>query len=219
MIGRRNFVLGTAALLLASKGIANAELPIPNGNKLEFQVLREDSVIGSHMLTFDRAADGLIVHIAVDLAVKFGPITLYRYKHRATETWRSGVVTAIDADTDDNGKKFSIHGRRSADGLVVEGTGIGRYTAPENALPATHWNRAMLDGPMINTQNGQLMRPKVTSLGVEDIQAGQNRLLSATHYVLSGDVDLDTWYDATSRWVGIRFKAGEGSLIQYRKVS
>ena len=33
--------------------------------------------------------------------------------------------------------------------------------------------------------------------------------------LLSGDVELETWYDVTPMWIGLRFKGSDGSYIHY----
>src|ERR1700756_3553073 len=112
MIGRRDFLIG-GATLLATSGSGFAALPVPVGNKLEFRVTRKDATIGTHELTFERSGDGLVVRVAVDLVVKFGPLPLYRYVHRATETWQGSTVVSIEAETNDDGTRFRVSGESS----------------------------------------------------------------------------------------------------------
>lgn len=120
---------------------------------------------------------------------------------------------SLDAETNDDGTKYRARLWRDGGPLIVECTGIPRYVAPPDAKPATHWNRAMLDGPFINTQNGKLLRPKITSLGVRGNLP--NCPHQASGFALRGDADLDTWYTDAPRWVGLAFQAGDGSVIRY----
>jgi hypothetical protein len=76
----------------------------------------------------------------------------------------------------------------------------------------------MLDGPMINTQNGMLMHPTVTAMGEDQIPSATGGPIRASHFNLSGDAQLDTWYDAGQNWVGIAFKAADGSEVRYEKL-
>lgn len=210
MIPRRSILAGVATLPAAP---ALSALPIPPGRRLGFRVVREGSAIGQHALTFEGRGAHLIVRIAVELAVGFGPITLYRYRHRATETWEDGQVVAFEAETNDDGSISTIAMQRQGDVLTVESNRVGRYVAPPGAVPATHWNRGMLDGPFINTQTGAVMRPTVTPQGPGPLPWAPQR--RGTRFVLSGDVDLETWYDATPAWLGLRFRGGDGSAIHY----
>ena len=121
---------------------------------------------GGHALTCEAGGNGLTVEGVADSAVSLGPIVLFRYRHRATERWENGQVESVDAETNDDGTKDQARMWREGGPLIVEATGRPRYIAPANATPATHWNKAMLDGPIINTQHGKLPRPNVASLGL-----------------------------------------------------
>ncbi len=216
MIARRTLLAAVPALLAAQAagGIAGAaRAAVPESGTLAFRVMRKGSAIGMHRLHFEPRGDDLTVRIEVDLAVGIGPIVLYRYRHRAAETWENGTVTAFRADTDDDGARSSIAMQRRGEALAVESSRAGSYVAPPGALPATHWNRRMLDGPFINTQTGAVMRPRIVRAGPEPLPwAPQQR---AERFTLSGDVDLETWYDAAAGWRGLRFRGEDGSPIHY----
>jgi hypothetical protein len=214
MIGRRMALGGLAALPF---GVARASLPIPAGDRLAFQILRKGDKIGEHIETFDRSGDALTVTVAVDILVGLGPIALFRYKNRATVHWQGEQVVSVVAETDDDGTPEHMSAHREKGGLVVEGTKAPRYTAPPHSLPGTHWNRAMLDAPFINTEDGRLMHPTVTLVGTEAVEV-TGRVVQAQHFSLRGDANLDTYYDLTPSWLGLRFNAKDGSEIRYLKV-
>ncbi|MBV9843005.1 MAG: hypothetical protein JOY99_15985 [Sphingomonadaceae bacterium] len=211
MFDRREILVGGAALGLLPIA-ARAALPVPAGNRLGFDVLLKGSKLGTHVLTFEPRGDGLSVHVAVDLVYKLAGITFYHYKHRATETWSGDQVVGLDATTDDNGTAYQVAVRRDASGLVVTGNKTPRYVAPADAMPATHWNRRELEGPWINTETGAIARPKITPLGVDTIPTA-NGTTRARHFALTGDVQMDMWYD-DARWAGIAFSKG-GRDVRY----
>lgn len=212
MIDRRTFVMGLGALALAP---AHAALPVPAGRVLAFDVMRKGKKIGSHALRFEPAGDELKVLIDVALAVGFGPITLFRYKHQAVELWRGGEWASVDATTVQNGKTMRVVARRTAAGVSVDGP-KGKFMAPANTLAATHWNRRMLDGPFLNTQTGEVQRPKIERRGEVMVPARTGQL-RAEHFAMTGEVVLDTYYDAAPSWAGLRFKSGDGSWISYQR--
>ena len=223
IIGRRELIVGGGAFLCARPLLAEAAakpslLSTPPGKSLGFVVSRKGSKIGEHLLTFDQNGDDLTVHVAVELKVGVGPIVLFRYKHEATEVWKNGQLVSIDTVTNDDGTPDKVSGRATDAGFKVEGTKARLYTAPENALPATHWNHKQLDGPWINTQDGRLLRPKITPMGSEMIPVASGATIPADHFALTGDAILETYYDTMSNWVGLNFKAGDGSLILYERV-
>jgi hypothetical protein len=228
IIGRRTLIVAGGAFLCAPSLQAGADpaapaakpslIGIPPGKTLGFAVVRNKSKIGTHVLTFAGEGGDLTVKVAVELSVGIGPIALFRYTHKATEVWKNGQLFSLDTETNDDGKPNKVTGRRTDSGFTVVGTKAPLYTAPEDALPATHWNRHMLDGPMINTQDGRLMRPTVTPKGSDAIPTANGGTIMADHFALTGEVMLDTWYDKTPNWVGLSFKAPDGSEVIYERV-
>ena len=211
MIRRRLLLTGAAALPFRE---ARAALPIPPNNRLAFHIIRKGSTIGEHSVTFETAGDALTVSVAADIVVGIGPIAFFRYKHRAIVRWQNEQVVSIDAETNDDGTADHMTARREESGLVVEGSKAPRYTAPPRSLPGTHWDRAMLDAPFINTQDGRLMHPTVKMVGMEKVEVTGGSV-EAQHYTMRGDADMDTFYDMTPSWVGLRFTAQDGSEVRY----
>jgi hypothetical protein len=221
-ISRRNLLIVGGALLYAPRLLAEPAKPSllspPPGKSLGFDVMRKGDKIGEHLLTFNGQGDDLTVRVDVELKVGLGPIVLFRYKHHASEVWRNGQLAALDTETNDDGAHHNVTGRWSPEGFKVEGSKTKPYTAPPDALPATHWNRKQLDGPWINTQDGRLLRPRITPMGREMIPVVSGPEIPAQHFSLNGDAILDTYYDTTPNWVGLNFKAGDGSLILYERI-
>jgi hypothetical protein len=225
-IGRRDLLISGGAFICAPRLLADPLAtpaqssllsPVP-GRSLSFAVMRKGDKIGEHLLTFDGHGDDLTVQVNVELKVGLGPIVLFRYKHHASEIWKNGQLAALDTETDDDGTHHRVTGRWTPDGFKVEGTKTPPYTAPADALPATHWNRKQLDGPWINTQDGRLLHPKITPLGDDMIPIASGSNIEAQHFSLTGDAILDTYYDNAPSWVGLNFKAGDGSLIVYERI-
>ena len=212
MIGRRGLITGGTALLLA----AGDALPVPPSNRLLFQVVRGGSVIGTHRLDFVRSAGGLQVSVNVVMHVSFGPIPLFHYRHHALESWDGDQCVSVVSQTDHNGEQLTVSAKRDATGWSVDGS-KGHLRAPPDALPATHWNKKMLRGPMINTETGSVMRPHIADLGRDQVTAYMTAPITAEHYVMSGDAQMETWYDAAPSWAGARFKGGDGSDIRYER--
>ena len=220
-ISRRNLLIAGGAYLYAPRLLADPTkslLSTPPGKSLGFNVMRKGDKIGEHLLTFDGQDDNLKVQVNVELKVGLGPIVLFRYKHHASEVWANGQLAALDTETNDDGTHHKATGRWSPEGFKVEGSKTKPYIAPSDALPATHWNRKQLDGPWINTQDGRLLRPKITPMGEDKIPVASGGEIDAQHFSLTGDAILETYYDATANWVGLNFKAGDGSLILYERV-
>jgi hypothetical protein len=210
-------MVAAASIGVLAETKAAVSLPVPPAGRLGFRIVREGKQIGTHQLSFRQSGDNLLVEIAVDIAVSFGPIVVFRYKLRSVETWQGGMLTAGDGRANDDGTAYSMTARQGPEGLRVEGNDTAGYNAPMASILATHWNRAELAQPMINPQGGKLLRPTVTPRGVETISV-TGRPTQAQRYNLTGDVRLDLWYDEANQWCAGLFVAKDGSMVRYEKV-
>jgi Family of unknown function (DUF6134) len=215
MIGRRSFIIAGAALACA-RG-AKAGLPVPPDARLAFRIMRHGSCIGSHTLDFRPNGNGLEVEIAVDVRVSFGPIPLVHYSHRAREIWLDDRLVGVSSHTDRNGRQLQMEAVWAGSALSVTGSGTRPYVAPHDAYATTYWRKASLFEPLIGTQDGTLNYPKIAGAGSDPIRLASGAQTKAQHYVLSGDMDVELWYDETDAWVGMRFNADDGSTISYER--
>lgn len=216
MIGRRSFIIAGAAATCA-RG-AKAGLPVPPEARLAFRVMRHGSCIGSHTLEFRTNGNGLEVDIAVDVRVWLGPIPIVHYYHRAREIWLGDRLVGVNSHTDRNGRELQMEAVRSGSALSVTGSGTRPYVAPSDAYATTYWRKASLFEPLIGTQDGTLNYPKIVEPGSDPIRLASGAQTEAKHYVLSGDMNVELWYDEADAWVGMRFEADDGSTISYERV-
>lgn len=213
MLGRRSLMLAAPALLTGTGALA----AVPAGNRIAFAVTRNDSPIGTHVLSFGRDGGDVRVSIAIDFAVRFLGITAFRYTHRNTEVWRGDRLLSIASTTDNNGSPFSVKARANGRGIEVEGTDSGSYVAPIEAISTSYWHGAFLRGQKIDTQGGRLLTTTLRRIGEETIPvAGQP--VAATHWRIDGDLELDIWYDAAGAWSRLRF-INNGATILYTRTA
>jgi hypothetical protein len=215
MLSRRNCVLAPVAALTVGTASA-APLPVPQSGRIAFQMIRKGDVIGSHVVEFAQQGDTLNVAVAIDILVKFGPVPMYRYKHRATEIWRRGVFNSIESVTNRDGSPHHMRAELTSAGLMVEGSRAERYRAPDNTYPTTYWNRVMLQNNVINSEDGRLFVVQPMALDEEVVPAAKGTL-RARHYKLDGDLPLDLWYDASDQWAHLVFTK-DGSTVIYQKL-
>ena len=216
----RRRILLACGLATAATGRARGLPAVPGRDSLTFNIIRRGGRIGTHTVAFtELPGDGLDVHIAVNVLVKLGPIPLVRYAHHGLESWRAGRLAGVQTHTDRNGTDLQMRAWRAKPGLEVEGTDTTPYVAPPNALPTTYWNPRMLDGPMIGTQKGTLVTPKVTEIGAERIPLANGRAVATHHYAIRGtDMHVDVYYDFDQVWAGMSFTVEDGSLITYQRL-
>ena len=178
----------------------------------KFLIERKGKVIGYHHVEVDPVDDGYQVATNIEMKVKFGPITVFRYYHTSSEFWRDGRVERIDAKTNNNGKRTFMRAERSEDGLFIEGSDFAGF-APANAVPSTYWNYEITNADaLINTQTGELVPVDVDKLG----ETPTPDAFEADQYRLTGTVALNLWY-RDGQWVGCNFTV-DGEELTYSLV-
>jgi hypothetical protein len=214
MLHRRTLMLAAPVLIASKSGFA----AIPSGNRIAFQVTRNDSPIGTHELAFARDGADVRVSIAIDFAVRFLGVTAFRYTHRNTEVWRGDRLVSINATTDNNGRMLAVKARASGRGIEVEGTEAGAYVAPPEVVSTSYWHGTFLRERKIDTQGGRLLATRLTRLGEEMIPVAGGSV-EATRWRIEGDLELDIWYDRSGAWSRLRFVRGDGSVILYTRTA
>lgn len=184
------------------------------GPEMVFSVWRSGSEIGQHRVLFTRDGGALVVRSMLDLAVKMLGITVYRYKYAAQEIWRDGKLVQLDSSVNDNGTPAKIEAQAEADKIAVAGP-QGKIVAEAPILPSTHWDAQVIAADrVINTLDGKIDQVKLVPEGAESV-ATATAPIQATHYLWTGDIKAETWYDAAGHWVKLRFKGKDGTPIEY----
>lgn len=191
-------------------------LPVPQHDRLAFDVYRNGSKIGEQRLRFTRAGGRLRVDNHVALHVKLLAIPVFHYTAHIIEHWQDGAFHKASSVVDDDGRKIDLHLERRASGVAVSGNRVKPYVAPKDALPLTYWNKAMLDGPMINMQTGHTDTPDVTRVGWFKLQAEPSGTVTAAKYRLTGPIRLSVFYSPKGTWSGLDFE--RRGHITYRPV-
>jgi len=223
MISRRRVLFFGAATCLSgplpfirARADLGASTPIPREpSRIAFKIIRKGEAIGTHILDFTPREDGVDINIAVDIAVQFGPIVVYRYKLRGLEQWRGGAPFHLEALTNHDGTKHEMRADWTPEGPWVTSMDVSSYLAPREALPATHWNQDELVRPWINPEDGKLLHPVVGTPTATEIALADGQKRTVERYTLTGDAQLDLLYDTEHRWTALEFTAGDGSHIIY----
>ncbi|MEL7042003.1 MAG: DUF6134 family protein [Pseudomonadota bacterium] len=207
-----------AGLAAAEEVVKQTSMPLPwvasDGAVIDFTVLRKGKPFGSHTLTFDRTEDGdLTVTTDVDLQVKFGPITAYRYRLDSVEEWADQKLISLNGTSNNDGRKGQVSARAENGALVVESTEF-EGSLPGSTIPSSHWNRLQVyQNQMLSTETGEVIDMEVEVIGEDTVRVGDQEV-EATHYRLISDLTVDLWYDRQSRWVKLAFEA-RGQEIEY----
>lgn len=184
-----------------------------DGDTLVFDVFRDGSKFGTHVVAFSQKGDTLAVDSDVDLKVTLGPLTLFHYVHEVTERYSAGRLISVAARTKKDGKWKQLTASAEAGGFNVVGSGFkGLLTGI--VVPSTHWNVAEMKQPaMFSTETGAMLPITVSDMGLERVKTGEG-VIEARRYVVKSEITASFWYDASGRWVKCAFEA-QGSRIDY----
>lgn len=210
----RIIVLAAASFFLATVQLSAARAAPPPGGVLDFTVLRNGSEVGRHEMLFRNEADGLKIDIRTNVAVKVAFITAYRFEHEGHEVWQGGRLARLWSKTNDDGTKHVLDVTAGGDGLVVMADGKEPEKS-QTSIPASLWNeRLVQQRNILNTLDGTRMSIQVADLGTEAVVV-KGVPVPARHYAVTGDLQRELWYDAQNVLVKVRFKAKDGSDIEY----
>lgn len=191
---------------------------VPASNEIAFDVYRGNSRFGTHVLNFQEVDGQLRVVSDVDLRVRIGPITAFRYEHDSVEIYENGQLVSIEAETLKDGERLIVDIGRNGTQLVGRGTNAEgeplEITHPLSLMPSSHWQGYSegLDA-ILNTETGEEMSVTVTELGIEMIEIG-GQAVEARRIRLAGSLTLDLWYGLDGEWMKCQFSA-RGQDITY----
>ncbi|MEQ9638809.1 MAG: DUF6134 family protein [Alphaproteobacteria bacterium] len=201
-----------ALIVLLACGPAQAA--VPDDGELVFDIIRNGDPIGTHRFRFERAGERVDVAIDIQIKVKVLLLTVYDYQHSNRETWENGQLVRLLTQTDDNGDPHRVDGQLTPAGFKVVSE-ANQHVMAEPVIPTSYWRTDTVNArQMLNTQTGELMNVTITP-GSETRIKARGQEIEARHYVISGDLDLEIWYDADDVLVGLRFAGSDGSVIEY----
>lgn len=200
-------IISQLPVIAAAVSLSSADAETPAD--IRFEVYRNNSRMGEHAVAFSRTEAGdLRVDVDIDLAVRLGPIPVFRYQHDATEFWRDGELVAIQAATFSDGEWSRWQAGLNATGGV----------ALSDLPPSSHWTRYdPTTAAILNTETGEPMAVEIVSLGVEEFPTATGQV-EAERIRMTGTLTVDLWYDAEGNWVGCEFEA-RGQRIRYVRVA
>lgn len=209
--------LGLIALAPAVAMASILPLGIPDNGRLDFKVTRDGDAIGTHVLKFKQQGQQTKVEIRTKIEYRFLSIPVYRFRHESKETWVGDQLTSLISVTDDNGDsvQLKVAPLSKGSGLLVQKQD-GHLKVERGILPASLWNASLVSKDrLLSTVGGDLLPTKVTLVGDEKISV-QGKKIAVRHYRLSGAFRRDVWYDrSTNVLVRVRFKAGDGSKVEF----
>ena len=183
---------------------------------LEYDLYRNNSLIGSHKYDFIKNGDNLTVKSVVNFKITKLGIDLYSYFAESTENYEKNVFKSFNSTTIQNKKNkyVNIGLNTEQNKLNIDGSSY-KGESDINHMVGTWWNHEIVKAKaQISAISGRVIKQKVNFLRKKKIELnGKN--YEALHFkFLSSDETLpdnkklntDIWYDAKSLiWLKAQF--------------
>ena len=172
--------------------------------------------IGHQVLTFRCDGDRLVVDTTVDVTVRMLFFTIYRHEARYRGVWQGDRLLRFESHTDDNGKKLEVFARAAGGRVIIDGPN-GRSEAPLTVVPNHPWNHDLISRRLLlDPIDGKVLQVDVTDAGEEAIEL-DGRRIKARKYLVSGDLELELWYDSGGAWLRWRMQEERGAVTMNRE--
>jgi hypothetical protein len=212
--------LPCAALLCASLCGAASLLAAPaqaaTPGTWTFRVLLGDSDIGEHRFVLHEQDGQRTMRIAAVFAVKLLGLTVYRYRHEATEQWAGNCLARLDAQTDDNGTRLQVAARPAGERRLQVESSQGSAELGPCVMSFAYWNPAMLQqSALLNSQTGKLEAVRIRALGETSIPV-RGQAQPARHYAIEGlEQPIELWYSLQGEWLALQSTVAGGRRLRY----
>ena len=183
--------------------------------RIEFDILRNDKLIGKHVFSFKKNGNQLEVESEINFKIKKFGVVLYDYHVKGTEYFEDGKLIKFNSKTNQNGKEKYVNIKLVKDELVIDGSSF-KGNVPSDYLLGTWWNHSIVEAEaQISAVSGRIIKQNVTFLGKEALNIN-GKDYNTLHFNFSSSdkslkkdkkLNTDVWYDEkTLNWVKATFK-------------
>ena len=185
-------------------------------NYLEYELFRNDKLIGYHKYNFQRNGQNLTINNEVNFKITKLGVDLYKYYAKGTENYKNGIFSGFNSETNQNKKqKFvNITIDPEDENLIIDGSSF-KGKVNNDMIIGTWWNHEIVQKKaQISAVSGRIIEQTVKFKGKEDVKIGDKTYktlrfnFSSSDSSLSKDKKLNTdiWYEEeTFLWVKAAF--------------
>ena len=138
---------------------------------LEYDLYRNNDLIGSHIYIFDRKGDILSVKSTVNFKITKLGIDLYKYFAESNEIYNKNIFTSFNSTTLQNKKNkyVNINLDTKKDKLYIDGSSFKGETGPDNVI-GNWWNAKILKSEsQISPLSGSVKEQIVKLVGKDEM--------------------------------------------------
>ena len=185
-------------------------------NYLEYELFRNNQLIGYHKYSFNRNNGNLQIDNKVSFKITKLGIDLYKYYAEGVEKYKDGIFIGFNSKTNQNNKEkyVNIIIDPNDKDLIIDGSSY-KGKVDKNTIIGTWWNHEIVKKQaQISAVSGRIIKQKVEFKGKEEVKIGNKVYktlrfnFSSSDPSLSKDKKLNTdiWYEEdTYLWVKAAF--------------
>ena len=187
-------------------------------NYLEYELFRNNKLIGYHKYDFKREGDNLSIISEVKFKITKLGVDLYKYFAKSEENYEKGIFKSYSSKTKQNKKDryVNINVDPKEQNLIIDGSSYQGKANNEFIVGTWVWNHEIVKAKaQISGISGRIIDQTVTFIGKEDIIIGEKTYKTLHFNFKSSDETLpdskklntDIWYEEdTFLWVKAAFE-------------
>ena len=187
-----------------------------NFNHLEYELFRNNKLIGYHKYDFSREGNNLSINSEVNFKILKLGIELYKYYAKSEENYENGNFVNYSSKTKQNKKDRYVNVKFNEidNDLIIDGSSY-KGKANKEFIIGTWWNHEIVKAKaQISGISGRIIKQTVTFVGKEEIKINNNTYKTLHFNFKSSDealpdskkLNTDIWYEEdTYLWVKAAF--------------
>jgi len=186
-------------------------------NNLEYELFRNNELIGYHNYKFKKKEGLLKVNSTIDFKITKLGVDLYKYYATSEEQYKKNQLIKFSSSTNQNKKikNTEIIYDKKKDRLIITGS-ENELISPKEYLVGTWWNHHIAQAKaQISAISGRIIEQKVIFLGKEKLDLYGKTYEALRFNFSSSDkslpdnkkINTDVWYDEkTKLWLKASFE-------------
>ncbi len=212
----KKYLLSIALIFLLSLDINAHVNHYSKYNYLEYELYRNNKLIGYHKYNFIRNGSYLNIENEVKFKITKLGIDLYKYYAKGVEKYENGIFSGFNSETNQNNKEkyVNITSDSTDKSLIIDGSSF-KGKVNTDLIIGTWWNHEIVKKKaQISAVSGRIIEQNVEFKGKEEVKIGDKIYktlrfnFSSSDPSLSKDKKLNTdiWYEEeTYLWVKAAF--------------
>lgn len=203
----KKYLLSILFLILSGVAVYAHVKHYDKFNYLEYELFRNDKLIGSHKYNFERNLKDLNVKSIVEFKITKLGVNLYNYYAESEEFYKDGSFHSFKSKTKQNKKdKYVNISIKNKQDLLIDGSSY-KGDGSRDFIVGTWWNHEIIKRKaQISAISGRIIFQNVEFLGKEIIKIGEKNYNSLHFRFTSSDktlpdnkkLDTHIWYEENS---------------------